>query len=110
MGLRTGVVFAVFASASMVHAETFQVSTAADAGAGSLRKAIVDANAAQGTNSISISATGTLTLETALPAITSTLTISGPGADQFTIAAKPGGGFRVFSIEADTQILGLTIR
>jgi hypothetical protein len=62
-------------------AATFTVTTNADAGAGSLRQAITDANAAAGADTIAFSIPGTgphtIAPASALPAITQPLTIDG---------------------------------
>jgi len=51
-----------------------------DAGPGSLRQAILDANGNSEPDVILFAVTGTITLVSALPAITEDLTIAGPGA------------------------------
>ena len=60
---------------------TFTVTTTADAGAGSLRQAILDANAASGLDTIAFNITGsgvhTIALTSALPTITSAVIIDG---------------------------------
>src|ERR1043166_3657656 len=57
-------------------AATFMVSNFNDAGPGSLRQAILDANATAGTDLIQVSnGTGTINLVTPLPAITDTAQI-----------------------------------
>ena len=62
---------------------SFVVTTAADAGAGSLRQAIIDANAAPGVDDISFNIPGatpvvkTIDLASPLPAITDVVTIDG---------------------------------
>src|SRR5262249_29394267 len=60
---------------------TFVVNTTADSGPGSLRQAILDANAQGGADKISFSLSGggvhQLTLSSALPTITDTLDIDG---------------------------------
>ncbi len=59
---------------------TFTVSNTNDSGAGSLRQAILDANAAAGTDSIVFNlgtGTPTINLASALPAVTGTVVISG---------------------------------
>ncbi|MEQ1850830.1 MAG: DUF4347 domain-containing protein, partial [Chthoniobacteraceae bacterium] len=72
---------------------TFTVTTTADSGAGSLRQAILDANALGGTDTISFNIAGTgvqtINLASALPAITGTVTIDGytqTGASVNTLA------------------------
>lgn len=68
-------------------AATYTVTTTDDAGAGSLRQAIIDANGSVGADTIAFSIAGagvhTITPATVLPAITDTVTIDGstqPGA------------------------------
>ncbi|WP_420641886.1 choice-of-anchor Q domain-containing protein [Candidatus Leptofilum sp.] len=75
---------------------TFTVSNTNDSGAGSLRQAILDANASAGDDLIEITAVGTLTLLSPLPTITDTLTIQGSGTDLFIIDGQ--NLHRVFEI------------
>lgn len=84
---------AVFVFAAVAEAATFTVSNTNDSGAGSLRQAILDANAAAGADTIAfnIAAAGiqTITPATTLPLITSPLTLDGytqPGASPNTLA------------------------
>src|SRR5947207_2773797 len=90
----------------------FVVTTSTDSGAGSLRQAILDANAASGADTITFSGvSGTLTIATDLPAITGTdqLTITGPG--QSALRVSGGSANRVFDIAAGAAatIADLTI-
>jgi hypothetical protein len=107
MGIRQVVVLALVLWHSVAHA--IPVTNTNDAGAGSLRDAITQANQAQGSNTIAISATGTIALVSPLPVMSFTLTITGPGADKLTIqgSASPSP---VLSISGAVQISGLTIR
>src|SRR4051794_37354144 len=66
-------------------ATDFPVTSTADTGTGSLRQAIDDANGNSGADRIPISATGTLTLGSSLPAITETVDIVGPGQSSFIV-------------------------
>jgi hypothetical protein len=67
--------------AAPLSAATFTVTTTSDAGAGSLRQAITDANAAAGADTIAFNIAGTgphtIALASPLPAITQPLTIDG---------------------------------
>ena len=103
-----------------VSAATFTVTNTGDnggvnpapgAGTGTLRQAIVDANAAAGADTINFAAgvTGTVTLSSALPQITESVTISGPGADVLTVSGN--SLFQVFNIAGGgaVSISGLTI-
>lgn len=92
----------------VAHATAFTVTSTADTGAGSLRSAITNANAAQGSNTIMISATGTITLASPLPAVSFTLTITGPGADKLTIQGGPGPA-PVLASDGAVQLSGVTI-
>jgi hypothetical protein len=61
------------------------VTNTLDSGAQSLRQAILDSNANLCSGAINITATGTVTLATALPVITNGVTISGPGSSLFHV-------------------------
>jgi parallel beta-helix repeat protein len=92
---------AVLAGAGQASAVTFTVTNTNDAGAGSLRQAVIDANTAAGADDIvfTVSPPATISLLTALPQITSPLTITGLGASNLTIqrdGAAPN--FRIFDI------------
>jgi LPXTG-site transpeptidase (sortase) family protein len=67
-------------------AASFTVTNANDSGAGSLRQAILDANATGGT--IDFNADYTITLVSQLPDITSNITITGNGATKTIIRAN----------------------
>ncbi len=84
---------------------TFSVSTVADSGAGSLRQAIINSNAAGGTNTIkffsgiggSFPTTGTVNLLSELPTITNNVTIQGSGEHALTINGNGFGSVFTFS-------------
>src|SRR6266446_4509359 len=74
-------------------ANTFTVTNTSDSGVGSLRQAILDANASSGPDTIAFNIPGsgvkTITPATTLPAITEQVTIDGytqPGASMNTLA------------------------
>ncbi len=68
------------------NATTFPVSNTNDAGAGSLRQAILDANANPGADIVDATGvTGTIILTTGQIAISESLTINGPGMNLLTI-------------------------
>src|ERR1041384_1764748 len=80
-----------------VRANNFTVMNLDDSGDGSLRQAIIDANATPGPDSIDFQdeLAGTITLTSGqLPAITEDLTINGPGI--FSIAVSGNNASRVF--------------
>lgn len=63
---------------------TFAVSNLNDSGAGSLRQAVIDANAAPGADVVSFNVAGTINLQKALPKITGTLEIDGTTAPGYS--------------------------
>ncbi|NML24397.1 cadherin domain-containing protein [Zoogloea dura] len=89
---------------------TYTVSNTADSGAGSLRQAIIDANANSGADSIdfAISGTGvhTISLSTILPTITGTVSIDATTDDSF--AANDGRPAVVINVNGLTGN-GLTL-
>jgi hypothetical protein len=90
---------------------TFMVLNLADSGSGSLRQAVLDANANPGANVIDFapSLSGTITLTSGQLSITNDLTIGGPGAS--ALAVSGNNASRVFQIDAGVQaeLDGLTI-
>jgi predicted outer membrane repeat protein len=76
----------------------FQVTNNNDNGPGSLREAIIDANANPGMDLISISVSGTVQLLNPLPVITDPVTILGPLSGPFAIDGNHS--FRVLDIAA----------
>src|SRR5947209_8218851 len=86
----------------------FTVSNLADAGSGSLRDAILAANANPGPDTVTIGVTGTIALSTGELAVTDVLTVTGPGAAALTLT---GGTSRVFEVNATgvVSISGLTV-
>jgi len=93
----------------------FDVSTLSDSGAGSLRQAIADANAAAGADTITFQSavTGTITLTSGEIDITDSLTIDGPGAAMLSVSGNDSS--RIFYIynpavaPVDVTISGLTL-
>jgi hypothetical protein len=91
---------------------TFPVTTANDAGAGSLRQAILDANATAGADTIVFDPAingQVIVLATALPAVTDALTIAGPGSNGITISGN--NAVRIFQVNAGVTVTlsGLTL-
>ncbi|MDX6611148.1 MAG: fibronectin-binding autotransporter adhesin [Blastocatellia bacterium] len=96
--------------------QSILVTNTADSGAGSLRQAITDANASADTSAINFQAglTGTITLLSALPDLSTSMSINGSGANQISVQRSTAGGtpnFRIFRISsgAAVAIRGLTI-
>jgi CSLREA domain-containing protein len=101
---------------------SFDVNSTADtddgvcapAGAGNgctLREAINAANTVPGTQTITFSVTGTINLTSALPSLSTDMTITGPGAGQLTVRRDTGGDYRIFNVTSGTTVTisGLTI-
>jgi MYXO-CTERM domain-containing protein len=109
MTARLVVVLAVLLWQSVAHAAVLSVDNTADAGPGSLRAAIIDANDAQGGNTIAINLAtpATIQLATPLPTLGFMLTITGPGAGELTI--KGDGTAPVVTTNGMVQISGVTI-
>ncbi|MFN0014218.1 MAG: choice-of-anchor D domain-containing protein [Saprospiraceae bacterium] len=101
-------VFALFLFAqTSAWAATFSVTNTNDAGAGSLRQAIIDANAAAGADLITFSVAGTLTLASGLPSITQALTIDGTTAPGYVVGTPTfliDGDFTVFTASNPTAL------
>jgi hypothetical protein len=79
---------------------TYMVDRLTDLGqgtglAGDLRYCIT--NAGNG-DSIEIRVTGTINLSSALPNLTHSISIDGPGADELTVRRDTGGNYRIFNI------------
>jgi hypothetical protein len=78
-------------------AATIEVTETSDSGAGSLRKAIARANRLPGPDTIAITATGTISLVSRLPDLSTDLAIDGPGARRLTIDGH-GLAFSTFRV------------
>ena len=102
-----GAVLGLWTSAE---AASFAVTNTADTGPGSMRQAILDANAAAGTDEITFGAvTGSITLESILPTVTSELTIIGPGASKLAISGNNHSQLLAVASGAVLNISGLTL-
>lgn len=84
--------------AAALPSATFVVTNVNDSGPGSLRQALLEANATMGADVIEITAVGVISLLSPLPVITEALTIQGPGAD--LLAVDGGGNWRVLDSTA----------
>ena len=94
--LRLALAFLVPAGAA---AAPFTVTNLADSGAGSLRQAVLGANAAAGADTVSFAPglTGTITLTSGEIAISDPLVVNGPGIGVLTVDGNDQ--FRIFYIE-----------
>jgi hypothetical protein len=89
---------------------SFTVVNNLDSGPGSLRQAVLDANSAGGSNSISFAnSVRKITLTSGELTISNDLEIDGPGAKRLTISGNNSS--RVFDVQSGTTVLieGLTI-
>src|SRR2546426_801918 len=91
----------IVASAPDLYSATLTVSTTSDAGSGSLRQAILDANAMPGDDTVEITATGTIVLSSPLPQITDNIVLNGPGANLLTVSGN--NAVRVFIPRSGTN-------
>jgi hypothetical protein len=95
---------------------TITVTNLGDSGVGTLRSAIDQANLdpAQDTIDFAPSVTGTISLSSALPDLSTNMILDGPGASVLTVARRGNAGtskFRIFTVPegAELTISGLTI-
>ncbi len=88
----------------------FTVTNLNDAGAGSLRQAVLDANAAGGADVIDFQSglSGTITLGSAL-IVSGDLTLTGPGEDNLTLSGGDAVGILNFAPGVTASVSGLTI-
>ena len=111
-GITAAIAIALFcAVAFLAQAGTITVTNTNDSGVGSLRQAILEANARPGADEITFAQLeGTITLTSGQLAITDDLTIAGPGAKELAISGNDSS--RVFDVEGSTTsvtITGLTV-
>jgi hypothetical protein len=101
--------------ASTALAATFTVSDLDDSGPGSLRQAVLDANASPGADDVVFTPglAGTITLTSGEILIADSLTVHGPGAGALTVSGNDQS--RIFHIESpadppiDVTLSGLTL-
>jgi Chlamydia polymorphic membrane protein (Chlamydia_PMP) repeat len=104
----------VASSAPVARALTFSVTNTNDAGVGSLRQAILDANSDVGADTITFAVTGTILLSSTLPSIANAssggpLTVQGPGASRLTISGNGSVGILSVDPEAWLALRGVTL-
>ena len=84
--------------------------TCADSnGVCTLRAAIQEANSFAGDDTINIVTNGTINLTSALPILSSNITINGPGSSLLTVRRDTGGNYRIFQMSGTSSMSGLTI-
>lgn len=109
LGLLVGSVTLTLVGSSA--AASFQVTNLNNAGPGSLRQAVLDANAAAGSDTISFAAglTGTITLTSGPLSVSGgPLIIVGPGAANLTVSGNGTSGI-LFAQSTDLSVSGLTL-
>jgi hemolysin type calcium-binding protein len=96
-------------AAASADPNTYPVTNTANTGPGSLRAAIFSANSHAGKDTISISANGTVTLQSPLPDISQNVDIIGPGSSLFTVSGADQ--FRPFAIASGATVAmsGITV-
>jgi len=100
--LAVGAMLALWIGLGAAQAATFTVTNTKDSGQGSLREAIVSANASAGVpDTINFNVSGTITLGSVLPVITDTLTIDGSGR---SITLSGGGAVQVLQLDSSTAL------
>jgi hypothetical protein len=95
----------------------YAVTTTNDSGPGSLRDALNNANQAGGSiitfgaSGTTFGIIGTINLASALPDISRSVGVLGPGANQLTVRRGTSGGYRIFTVDRGTIVTlsGLTI-
>jgi hypothetical protein len=98
-------IVSVLCALASAHATTFSVTNLDDSGAGSLRQAVLDANAASGADVINFSVTGVITLTTEGLTITDDLELLGPGAMSLSIS---GNNSNIVFVNSSGVILGIS--
>ncbi|HWM92858.1 MAG TPA: choice-of-anchor Q domain-containing protein [Thermoanaerobaculia bacterium] len=104
--LRCSLVFLLaLASADRATAATFSVTNFNDAGPGSLRQAVLSANAAPGPDEVTFPGlTGTITLTSGAITIADPLVVNGPGAGVITVSGNDLSGIFFVQSAAMTEI------
>lgn len=88
MTFRIGALFVTLAFITSSRAADYLVVTNSDSGAGSLRQAILDVNAAGGGQITFSNVGGLIILSNQLPVLTNQIQIAGPGPDQLSIQGR----------------------
>jgi hypothetical protein len=93
---------------------TYPVTNLADSGDGSLRQAILDADQAGGDNAITFGVAGTLTLESALPDVSTNLLLEDLGPARLTVQRDLSPGtpdFTILTVDPNVTVTisGLTL-
>jgi CSLREA domain-containing protein len=104
--------FTVNSLADTPDANTSDGVCADSAGACTLRAAIEQANAGPSGDVIGFGVNGLIVLTSALPAISKSVTVNGPGAARLTVRRSTTAPYRIFTVGsgAAVHISGLTVR
>mgnify|MGYP002344038766 CR=1 FL=1 len=108
-------------SQTTAYSATFTVTNLNDAGAGSFRQAIIDANGSAGTDNIHFSVSGGINLISSLPALTDVVVIDGSTAPGWSTCGNPvvgidgsstgtSNGIQLLAGASGSSILALNIR
>jgi RTX calcium-binding nonapeptide repeat (4 copies) len=102
-GLSIGAALGMTATAQ---AADFTVSNLNDSGAGSLRQAILDANATPGADRVLFQSTlsGQITLGSTLPGITDATEVLGPGPEKLTVSGNNNSGILYVNTPPGTPV------
>lgn len=87
------------------HPADLVVSNLGDVGAGTLRNAMLTAEANGEADTITFGVTGTISLQSTLPKLFTSVEILGPGADALNVSRDNGApNFRIFSMGSDAIV------
>ena len=93
-----------------VWAATYLVTNTADAGPGSLRAAIIEANSQVSSSFVDLrQLNGTIILSSSFPTITGNVSLVGPGANRLTIQAAVNANYRLLINTGFLSLSGLTL-
>lgn len=88
--------FSTLLGSTSLFATNYTVTSTADSGAGTLRQALIDANANNGPNSITFSVNGTIAITSPLPPIRGNLSSIDLNGHQVTLSSLTSSGLFVF--------------
>ena len=113
--LKLGLVLERLEERTVLSSLSLLVTSLADTGPGTLRAAITEADAgsAAQTYNIKFKVSGTITLESALPVLSNTMSLSGPGEQRLTVHRDRSAStdFGIFAVDSGVavRITGMTI-
>ena len=107
----SSVVFAglgLLGGVSLAPAAVFTVVNTDDAGPGSLRDAITQANSGSGGDTITFTTNGVIRLNSSLPSLAQDVTITGPGATNLVINGQQAHSILAVEVNVQSLLSGLT--